>query len=272
MIAKKDKDNPDSADKVAGLQPISQLSRFVGDLNNLIKYATKPAVSGVQNIKIEPKDSEDQGWVVTYVPAGPNPPYRAEIELNNNFYKRAGSIFYPMEPYDIRDVIFRFQYPKIQLNLSLSVQDRPPSAPSDYLYSLAVDLENAGPSALQEYKIEVRIPMITGLIIHKHPNAVVEVGMDGEELQIWKYHFSSLKDRSVTIFPGEKHRIIGPGKMDNICFTTSNRLQVENLILRTLRGITRDPMVVCRLLGTNIPPIEKSAALIELDIAIDRTE
>ena len=44
-------------------------------------------------------------------------PYRAEWS-KKLFYKRAGSRFYEMEPFDIRDVISRGRYPKIQVETS----------------------------------------------------------------------------------------------------------------------------------------------------------
>jgi hypothetical protein len=111
------KRTPDGEDVASELKPIVGLAIFHSDLNDLIRYATKPTVPGVVNYRVFEDKPGDRGYVVTLVPPGTHPPYRAEYDNNNHFYKRAGSQFYPMEPYDLRDVIFRQNYPKLEVAL-----------------------------------------------------------------------------------------------------------------------------------------------------------
>ncbi|UCG88103.1 MAG: ATP-binding protein, partial [Gemmatimonadota bacterium] len=155
VVAEKDKHDPQSADAAKSLEPISPLDVFLGDLNSILHYSTKPPVSGVENIAVPESSGNNEGYVVTYIPAGTNPPYRAENDNNNNYYKRAGSSFYPMEPYDIRDVVFRFRYPKIELELAYDVEKQ---ETDEHIYVVRLDATNHGPTILKDYLLQVALP------------------------------------------------------------------------------------------------------------------
>ncbi len=154
---KEKKGDPESPDVAFAKRPIANLRAFHSNLNDYVWHATTPPVDGVRNIPIWENKNQGRGYLVTYVPVGLNPPYRAPAICNNHFYKRAGSRFYPMEPYDIRDVIFRFSYPKIQLAFD---REDLHVAQDKHVYSLGISIRNAGPRILESWKIVVEIPQI----------------------------------------------------------------------------------------------------------------
>lgn len=153
---KERKGDPESPDVASANKPIANIKAFHTNLNDYLRLATTPPVDGVRNILVLQNQKHERGYLVTYVPIGLNPPYRASI-CNNNFYKRAGSTFYHMEPYDIRDVINRFNYPKIRLDFEredvLQEQDH-------HVYSLAISIKNEGPQILESWKLVVEIPHV----------------------------------------------------------------------------------------------------------------
>jgi len=148
--------DPESPDVASARKPIANLRAFHSNLNAYIPQATKPTVDGIRNLIVWEDERKETGYVVTHVPVGLTPPYRATI-CNNHFYKRSGSSFYPMEPYDIRDVIFRFDYPKIKLSF---VREDMNLASDVHVYSLGVTIRNEGPHMLQQWKLVVDIPEV----------------------------------------------------------------------------------------------------------------
>lgn len=157
VVAEKGKGDPESADVAKRVDPISPLDAFLGELNKVVHYSTKPAVAGVQNIAVPENVGANRGYVVSYVPAGTNPPYHAENDNNNNYYKRAGSSFYRMEPYDIRDVVFRFLYPKLEVEIGYEVLE---TTVGRDIYTLTISVTNHGPRVLMDYKVHVAIPQL----------------------------------------------------------------------------------------------------------------
>src|SRR5215470_399492 len=154
--AKKKAADPESPDVASELKPIEKVSAFHATLNDLIRGATKPVVPGVVNYRVYEDRNEDRGYVIMVVRPGDHPPYRAEYDNNNHFYKRAGSQFYPMEPYDLRDVVFRRSYPKVEVELSHSLITA--AHPGRHVYSLVAVLRNRGPVSLTGFKIDILIP------------------------------------------------------------------------------------------------------------------
>jgi len=155
--ARKKAGDPESPDVASELRPIEKLSTFHAHLNDLIRGATKPVVPGVVNYRVYEDKAEDRGYVITVVRPGDHPPYRAEYGSGNHFYKRAGSQFYPMEPYDLRDVVFRRSYPKVEVELFRELLT---STASRHVYSLGVVLRNRGPVSLTGFKLDVVVPVL----------------------------------------------------------------------------------------------------------------
>src|SRR6516164_3912645 len=149
--AEQDLESPDVARE---LKPIQNLDAFYTNLNSEVRNATRPAVDGVLNYKLSKADGS--GYVVTSVPVGLYPPYRAQ-QCNNNFYKRAGSSFYAMEPYDLRDVVLRGQYPKVTLEFGWRLC-RVSQNGRSHLNEIILTLHNSGPKALERWKLVIEYP------------------------------------------------------------------------------------------------------------------
>ncbi len=152
--ARRDVQNAEFPDVARESKPIQNLDAFCTNLNAAVRSATTSPVDGVLNYKIPRPDGS--GYVVTYIPVGLYPPYRAD-NCNNNFYKRAGSSFYPMEPYDVRDVILRGQYPKITLEFGWTLC-RVHRSGQSHLNELKLTLHNAGPKVLDRWKLVIEYP------------------------------------------------------------------------------------------------------------------
>jgi hypothetical protein len=240
VVAEKDTADPESADAAKDLEPIQPLAVFLSELNSILYYSTKPPVSGVENIAVPESTTTDSGYVVTYIPAGTNPPYRAENDNNNNYYKRAGSSFYPMEPYDIRDVVFRFRYPKLDLHLAYS---RVKTENGVHEYALEASVTNHGPTALRDYKVVIAMPLgietkhypRTGLWRHEEC-----LSADGAT----RYNeLSAVVPPGFTVYPGEHMTVVGRGRPLRLAYWVTDANCGK-------RGI-----VSCTVYGTEMPPV-----------------
>jgi hypothetical protein len=202
---------------------------FHSILNDSLQGATRPTVSHARNVKV-PISGSTAGYVVTYVPEVENPPYRAEWN-KRLFYKRAGSRFYEMEPYDIRDVISRGRYPKIEIQTSFSTI----STRQDlHLYELEVLLINRGPSLLDSWKFVIEYPKDISAreCPTQFPHSVHDfVGSDGGTWErasvIGHLGLTSIplfSDEALTLF-GQTGRFHLPYKMNDELFRRTWRMK-----------------------------------------------
>jgi hypothetical protein len=248
VVAERDKDDPESADVAKDVDPVSPLDVFLGELNKVVHYSTKPAVAGVQNIAVPENEGANRGYVVSYVPAGTNPPYRAENENNNNYYKRAGSSFYRMEPYDIRDVVFRFRYPKVELQLGYKAVDRRESAD---IYALRLDATNHGPTVLRGYKIEVTLP--EKQITHSGPTGIGSYWSWGSPFReqgvavvTLSMHTTNFRDSFFEVYPDETTDILD---------THGDTRVIYVVIAKEFSFDILSVPVTARVLGPDMPPV-----------------
>jgi hypothetical protein len=139
--------DPEIPDVASELVPLRNVDGFHSQLNDLIFRAMVPSVPGIRNIKVTRQANREEGYVVTYVPAGDVPPYRAEF-ANRQFYKRSGNCSYPMEPFDIRDLVSRGRFPKIRIEPAFKHF----TGTSDHV-ELFVNIRNDGPTVLESWKL-----------------------------------------------------------------------------------------------------------------------
>lgn len=215
--ARRKGNDSESPDVARARKTIKNLDAFHANLNDKIRLATTPPVPGVINIKIPRKTNSKEGYVVTYVPVGPVPPYRAE-KCNNHFYKRSGSNFYHMEPFDIRDIILRDNYPKIKLEFGW-VKEKQLCSQERHIYHLLLTVSNAGPTMLETWKMIVEYS--NAINADGSPGLPIYAGQrfidfDGPDGGVWKrLVISSYPGRTPGIgffplFPEESISIIGP--------------------------------------------------------------
>jgi hypothetical protein len=248
--ARRDEQSEESPDIARRPIPIANVSAFLTNLDHFIFESTKPPVAGVRNILVHESVEQNTGYVVTLIPAGSNPPYRAE-RCGNNFYHRVGSQFRPMEPYQIRDVVFRFRYPKIELNLTHRVQtSRPPGAGGEMTRSvIRIEIVNHGPTALRDYKVVLTVPK--GMC--DPPRSSVEpvwravpapdTGDGG--VQEWVlYSAEADRDSLVVVYPGERKQIGAGG--------AALSMKLDGYLWA---NVPDTAVARCRLLGTDMPPI-----------------
>lgn len=151
--AKRKGNDPETPDVAMSVQPIRNVDAFASALDHLLPNAVAPVANGVENRSVIEKPESREGYCLTWVPEGANPPYRANLSRFHLYYKRAGNSFYEMEPYDVRDVIFRFKYPKLQVHISTGSQDA-----ASHTATLNVLLENRGPVSLRAFRFVLELP------------------------------------------------------------------------------------------------------------------
>jgi hypothetical protein len=81
------------ADVARAKVPISNLSRFISNLQGAVSGCTIPPHGGVENYAIS-NENTDEGFVVTYIPASDNAPH--QVVGRQQYYMRAGSAFVPV--------------------------------------------------------------------------------------------------------------------------------------------------------------------------------
>lgn len=209
--AKPTKD-PEAPDVASGFFPIRNVDAFAGKLNSLVHRATTPVASRVENRPIIENQRRKEGFCLTYVPAVDNPPYRTNLQGYHTYYKRAASSFYEMEPYDIRDVIFRFRYPKllVQINPTESARD------SADVRVFSVSLYNQGPVTLRGFKFVLKAPqdlMVLGKPLSGAPRTEA---IDGTTYVVFSrmavVGFTPRHDPNwirEPLYPGDKHILFG---------------------------------------------------------------
>ena len=261
VVAGREGHDAESPDVARSLNPISSAKTFCADLNAATLTATKPVVAGVRNLLISDPTASESGFVVTYVPAGTNPPYRAELDNNNKYYKRAGSNFYPMEPFDIRDVVFRFRYPKVSVEVladHVTVLDSLGGGlgPRDPRFSLRLEVTNRGPSVLRDYKVEV---VILRRIVLTDPDPGLGWSLDGSfsdqgmEMSSWSLYTGAFEPVRFYVYPGDRRSLPPASGLGSFRFG----FPVEAWCASRLETLP----VVCRLYGVDMPPIEVKTTL-----------
>ena len=110
--------NADSPDVAIGEKPISNLKKFITDLNSLVSDAMQPLNSEIQNVPIYIPEQDDIGFVITYVPECDLLPVRALLGVNQ-YYSRIGDSFIMMEHYMLADMFGKRQKPKLEIFYSI---------------------------------------------------------------------------------------------------------------------------------------------------------
>jgi len=261
VVAGREGNDAESPDVARSLKPITSAKTFCADLNATTLNATKPVVAGVRNILIPDPTAAESGFIVTYVPASTNPPYRAELDNNNRFYKRAGSSFYPMEPFDIRDVVFRFRYPKVSVEV---LADRLTDlhslsgdlGPDDPRFSLRLEVTNHGPSVLRDYKVE--IVMLHRLVLTE-PDPGLGWNVDGPfreqgmEMSSWSLFTGAFEPVRYYVYPGDRRSLPPASGIGSFHFG----FPLAAWYASHLGNLP----VVCRLYGVDMPRIEAKTTL-----------
>jgi hypothetical protein len=211
--------DPEVPDVAVALAPIKNIDAFHSQLNELISYAINSKLPA-RNVKVPRRTDASQGYVVTYIPPGEVPPYRAEFPSNcKQYFKRSGSRSYPMEPFDIRDLISRGRYPKIIIRAELVPIAT--SAGPDY-FDLVFSVRNEGPSALESWKLVLEY---SNAIVAPPQPGLRNRGQGGSPFtgpdngQWWRVEFRSVSfgDRDYTaIYPEDEVSIISQKASTNL--------------------------------------------------------
>jgi hypothetical protein len=108
VIAKRTVDGIDGADAP---EPISDMQRFVTNLQRYSGSAVSPTVPGVVH-----RATDSGEFAITLVPQGELPPYMAKLG-EDRYFKRSGDSFYRMEHFDLADMFGRRRSPRLELRL-----------------------------------------------------------------------------------------------------------------------------------------------------------
>lgn len=188
-----DRNSPDVA---AGEKPILNLKKFLTDLNSLTSFAIIPLNTGILNIPVYKDETDDVGFIATYIPESQLTPHRALLGLNQ-YYTRCGDSFQRMEHSHLEDAFGRRQKPKLTIFYIWFIDNLK-------RLSLIIGIKNEG-KYLATYPC-IRIKIIKG-DIH-----LSQYGVDGNRnFPIPQLKQSSSKIRDVGyLFPGGANVVIHP--------------------------------------------------------------
>src|SRR5262245_7526430 len=96
------KDPSTDIDQATEIKYISNPTAFSSRLNEITIGISDPVLSGIINKPlIDPNDAESRGVVVTYIPSGPDKPYKA-LARENEYFGRTTSNFFPYSTSQLR--------------------------------------------------------------------------------------------------------------------------------------------------------------------------
>jgi hypothetical protein len=106
----------DGFDRVQSIEPISELTRFLSELQGALPDLVSFQVPGVQMEPIrKPPDADAIGVVLTVIPQSDMTPHMATGRGLHRYYLRNGSQFLEMEHYQVADQFGRRAHPRIKL-------------------------------------------------------------------------------------------------------------------------------------------------------------
>ncbi|WP_116109346.1 helix-turn-helix domain-containing protein [Lewinella sp. IMCC34191] len=100
------KQNDKGNDVAKELRPISELTKLSNKFKKYENQAVTPTIIGVEHKKVFESETDDKGYLVTYIPASTLSPHMAN-SAGNYYYKRSGDNFYRCEHFDIMDMVTR---------------------------------------------------------------------------------------------------------------------------------------------------------------------
>jgi len=165
--------NKDEPDVISKEDPITDLERFLPDVQTLIGKAVVPFVDGVMVKAIRYEKDPIRGFALVLVPESDRGPHRAMLrDTCKQYYKRSGDSFYVMEHFDLADMFGKRRRPDLRFawrlaHISFS-SDKP------YKFSLILGLENVGRGL-------ARYPLLA--LEHLSGATLSEYGVDGNKNQ-----------------------------------------------------------------------------------------
>jgi hypothetical protein len=137
-------------------KPISNLTRFVQNLEALLPEAVVPSVEGVRIEPIKISDKDDKGYVVVLIPESPKPPHRAEFKLHQ-YFKRSGDSFLAMEHFEIEDMFGRRARPDLVFEVAYETIDIKQDL---HKYKLVITIKNEGRGLAKYYGFDFQFPRL----------------------------------------------------------------------------------------------------------------
>jgi hypothetical protein len=123
---------PDDPDQAQSVKPISNLHRWLSDLNQYTHQGVSPQVIGVEHFIIIKTGEMDVGYAVTYIPKSVGQPVMAVAKKKEqySYFIRSGASFVKMESFMVADRFQRRPQPKLELTYRAKVtlsqhRDRP---------------------------------------------------------------------------------------------------------------------------------------------------
>jgi hypothetical protein len=139
--AKKGKNGIDEA---KSLRPFSDVKQFKQSLEEQTKYATDPAVDGVQPkaIFVDDDEGRNEGFVASYFPKSTGV-HRALASTTSDFYKRHGDSFTPLSTEEVKALFFRTLAPDLDLVVEKTLRMKT-QRDSSYEYVFVIKNKGAG--------------------------------------------------------------------------------------------------------------------------------
>ena len=111
------KDTPDVA---VNKKPISNVTKFLTDLNSTLPHTLVPSNKEINNQVVFSDKENDIGFVITHVPQSDLPPHEA-VHSKHLYYIRSGDSFLRMEHYQLEDTFGKRYRPKLDLKYRYNI-------------------------------------------------------------------------------------------------------------------------------------------------------
>ncbi|ODS35506.1 MAG: hypothetical protein A7316_10695 [Candidatus Altiarchaeales archaeon WOR_SM1_86-2] len=210
--------NRNSPDVASEEKPISYLKKFLTDLNSLTGSAIIPLNPGILNIPIYKDETNDIGFIATYIPESQLTPHRALLG-RNQYYTRCGDSFQMMEHSHLEDAFGRRQKPKLTIFYSLSIDN-------NQWLRLTIGITNEGKYLAKYPCIRIKIRSLIDIYLSDY-------GVDGRgNFPLPRLKQSSSKIRDVGyLFAGDANVVIHPlMSLEVVQFISRpNKVDIENL-------------------------------------------
>ena len=131
-------------------------TRFPREWLEQIIQAIRPRIDGIVIHAVSLKSGENDAAYVVEIPQS-NTAHQAS---DHRYYKRFNFQAVPMEDYEIRDVIFREQTPRIVLNFLIEISDFANGEETITNYNLVIQARNDGSAFAQYVAVFADVPVI----------------------------------------------------------------------------------------------------------------
>lgn len=142
---------PGSGSSERSKHPISPVKGFAEYLDSFISRLVSPSIVGAENLVIFEDESEDAGYVISYIPKSARAPHRAESEGLKHYYMRYGESFKIAEHFELEFIFGKRNIPDVSVFWGVEIEHtQSAKKTTEYDCLLRIGVKNQG-KAIAKY-------------------------------------------------------------------------------------------------------------------------